>query len=131
MFGCLRARPLRPVVLALYALAMVTLGFAHKMPVTGFADDVRLELAALTLPDGSVPDLCLTGDASGQDTAHAGVCDACLLTAAPGLGAVASMDLPLPADLRLVDVSVPVDALWSRPAPAPQSRGPPPSPIHV
>lgn len=73
-------------VIAFYALAMAGMGFAHQaLPVAPSSPD----LSALVLPDGSLPDLCAEGaspsDPSGPPQgAGAGVCDACLLTAAPG-----------------------------------------------
>lgn len=80
----LRQRGLTAVVLGLYALAMLTLGFAHHGAPARAADAF---LAAYTLPDGSVPDLCLTQPGAPGDTDdHAAApCEACRLTAAPGL----------------------------------------------
>jgi hypothetical protein len=91
----LRQTGLRAVVLGLYALAMLTLGFAHQGAPARAADAF---LAAYTLPDGSVPDLCLTGTGAPDDDGHhaAAPCDACRLTAAPGLAVTApAMTAPL------------------------------------
>lgn len=88
-----RTREARLLFAALYALAAVVLGFAHRMPVSAAED-----LSAYLLPGQTVVDLCRDGDAAPSDPAHhAGraLCDACLLTAAPGLPPV-SAALPTP-----------------------------------
>lgn len=131
MLDRLRTSGLRPIVLALYALAMIGLGFAHQAPVVPLDADARAELAAFALPDGSTPDLCLTGDESGGGAAHAGVCDACLLTSAPGLGAVAAPVLPVPVDRVPATVATLVSAFVPASVPPSQSRGPPASPTAV
>lgn len=81
------------ILLALYVLAAATLGLGHRpLSAAGTA-----ELAAYALPDGTLPLICRSG---GSGTLPIGkhacaVCDACLLTAAPGLLAVADrLQLP-------------------------------------
>jgi hypothetical protein len=82
----------RKALLAFYVLAVVTLGFAH-LPLAIPQND----LAAYALPDGTLPIICGAGSGSAPGKQHAGAtCDACLLTAAPGL--------PLKVDLS-VDAS--------------------------
>ena len=77
---------LKVLVIALYALTLALLGFAHQ--TSAIAAPV-LELAAYALPDGSLPDVC-AGDGQSSDQhgipqgASKGLCDACLLTSAPG-----------------------------------------------
>jgi hypothetical protein len=75
----------RQILLALYVLAMASLGFAHRPLALGQAPD----LSAYALPDGSLPEICRTGGAGSlPGKVHAGAaCDACLMTAAPGLPA--------------------------------------------
>lgn len=79
-------RALRVVVIAFYALAVCSLGFAHQ---TASIAASSLDLSAYALPDGSLPDIC-AGEAQSSDQhgipqgASKGLCDACLLTSAPG-----------------------------------------------
>lgn len=74
----------RRTLLALYALAVATLGFAHKpASVTKL-----LDAAAYTLPDGSVAVLCVANgtNGGGNNGAHVSAyCAACLLSGAPGI----------------------------------------------
>lgn len=68
---------------ALYALAMLLLGFAH-MPVA--AQGARPDLSAFALPDGSVPDICFgSQDGTSVPQGSAPLCAACLLTGGAGL----------------------------------------------
>ena len=65
----------------LCAVALLSVGFAHKPPVL-VAAEVITELQAL--PDGTVPQLCLPGtiaDESKGLSVH-GTCDACIIAAA-------------------------------------------------
>lgn len=123
----LRIRLLSLWLAAVYVAASATAGFAHELPAargTGPA----IDLSAYVLPDGTVPVICINNPAE-TDAPQAGgqsLCDACLLTSAPGLCAS-------PAEIAAVDfasirVSQPkasadgVDYAWFRPH-AP--RGPP------
>ena len=66
----------------LCAVALFSVGFSHRMPEVRAADFVA---AAYALPDGSLPDLCLTKgskDADGQFHYRDGSCDACLISGA-------------------------------------------------
>lgn len=93
----LRSIAARKTLLALYALAVATLGFAHTPVVAA----KLLDAAAYTLPDGSVAVLCVNNGASGDggSGAHVGAfCAACLLSGAPGI---------LPPD-HLADVTPPL-----------------------
>jgi hypothetical protein len=101
-------RTFRIWVAALYALSMAMLGFAHAMPAR-LSSAAGADLAAYVLPDGSVPSLCISGENPGKQMAAGQVCDACLLTASPGLpiSSVGEPPLPLapatPARLVAVD----------------------------
>jgi hypothetical protein len=84
----------RKILLALYVLAAATLGVGHRpLAAAGAA-----ELAAYALPDGTLSLICRsTGSGILPDAKHAcAVCDACLLTAAPGLLAAADR-IPQPS----------------------------------
>ncbi len=72
-------------------VALVLLGLAHQpvaAPTTQFSPE---EIAALMLPDGSLPELCLPSD-DGKAKPHVGAsdCEACRISAA--------VLLPAPAD---------------------------------
>lgn len=62
------------------ALAVLLLGFAHQAPAVAAALSPA-ERAQFTLPDGSLPDLCLPGagndDGSGKQISHSHFCGAC------------------------------------------------------
>lgn len=75
-----RTTSIRMLVLALYALASLGMGLAHKPVQSSSTPD----LALYALPDGSLPVLCLTSDGEGGGHAYSR-CQACLLTSAPGL----------------------------------------------
>jgi hypothetical protein len=113
----LRLSPLRATVAALYAVAMLLLGVAHA-PVAGAAAKPTVDLAAFLLPDGSVPDLCVVdaGGAGDHAPLHVAVtlCDACLLTGAPGL--------PPPVSITAAPVSVGSAAVMVDRGPAPVAR---------
>jgi hypothetical protein len=88
MFGAFRTKLARIGITALYVLAMVFVGLAHRPAAHASAS---IDLAAYTLPDGTVPDLCLNGagDIPGSgNSVTPGLCDACRLSVAPGLGAI-------------------------------------------
>jgi hypothetical protein len=113
----LRHARLRAAVAALYAVAMLLVGAAHA-PVAGTAAKPAVDLAAFLLPDGSLPDLCVV-DADGPgDHAppHVAVtlCDACLLTGAPGL-------LP-PVSANAAPVTVGSATVMVEPGPVPVTR---------
>ena len=122
----LRRRTLRITATVLLALSALLLGFAHK-PLS--LDPSPYELAAYVLPDGTPPFLCHSdADAPEAGTHHgtaSALCDACLLTSSPGLGAVAAAVLPTPARLTLAAHVVADQVTIGRATPAPTSRGPP------
>lgn len=97
----------RHFLLAFYVLAAVTVGFAHRPLALASGAD----LAAYALPDGTLPVICGTGSTepgSLPAKRHAGaVCDACLLTSAPGL-------LPAESDSLTYDAAPPAAVLPTR-----------------
>lgn len=99
----------RAFVRLLCVCALLALAFAHRPIAVQAADLPVEELAAYTLPDGTVPVLCLAGTDHGDHEQHSGFgstgCEACRLSAAillpvPPLVGVAraalSADVPLP-----------------------------------
>jgi hypothetical protein len=86
------ASDMAKLVRIICAIALLCVGFAHKTPVIEPAIPL-FELASYTLPDGTVPVLCLPSqDDSGTHHSHDGGtgCEACRITA--------SIFLPAPAD---------------------------------
>lgn len=99
----------RLAVRMLCALALLLVGFAHKPPVVVAHALTPAELALYTLPDGTIPDICMTSEDGGSknDGHKSGSgCEACRLSA--------SVILPQPGDtagepiLREADRFVPV-----------------------
>lgn len=78
-------------VVTLYGLAMALMPFGHRPLNLPTGPD----LSEYALPDGTLPVLCATTPGKpGQPASRSGViCDACLLTSAPGL-VVAGLVLP-------------------------------------
>lgn len=116
----------RVAVAALYALAMLLVGFAHVPLATGA--ERGPDLSAYALPDGTLPVFCATeGTGTDQPAARHGpqMCDACLVTAAPGL-VPPHMALPAPPQAGARCAALPrratrARAVWN----VPQARGPP------
>lgn len=115
----------------LCVLSLVLVAFAHKpLDVSHQLEAYAgVDFTAYILPDGTLPDLCLTGE--GEDSHHAGNshCEACRIAS--------SVDLPLPfSGLEITDISqgakptfrqgVRISRLMLRPGASP--RGPPSSP---
>ncbi len=124
MLACMRQIRLRPIVAVLYAVAALTLGLAHKPLVA--SSDSRVELAAFALPDGSLPDIC--GSGQGNEPAHghsSATCDACLVSHAPGLVLAAPPILGAPRLIATVEPVLLVEPVIAAPTRAPNSRGPP------
>ncbi len=125
MMELLRKSRGKALVAALYAVAMLALGFAHHQRA---AVSPGAELAALVLQDGGQIPLCASGEnGSGAPTSgHAqAICDACLLTAAPGAPAAPPVVCaPARLSARLAIVAQPTSAAKAF-VHAPQSRGPP------
>lgn len=87
----------RMAVHALCMLALFAVGFAHKVPEASASPLTPSEIAAYTLPDGTLPVLCISDQAVSdhdhdQDHKHKpdSGCEACRISA--------SVMLPLPAD---------------------------------
>ncbi|MCY0094236.1 hypothetical protein [Hoeflea ulvae] len=109
------------------ALSLMLVAFAHKPLVSSSAAAAyaSVDVADYILPDGTLPDLCLTGEGTGKH-AVASACEACRI--------VSSVNLPAPVDVFLVnrrnataeplvaqDLSLASPALCSSASP----RGPP------
>ena len=125
MFETARRRSVRLLAAALLALTTIAVGFAHRIPALG---DLDTASALRTAPDGTLLDLCHQGATDGRpgpgDAAKPS-CDACRLTDAPGLVAVADL-LPRPPVGTVVDrLGHGTAALTGSLLPAPLSRGPP------
>lgn len=77
--------------------ALVFVSFAHRPAQTSNIDPA--ELAAYMLPDGSLPDLCVTTvDEDGKTSHHVTPCEFCRIASACAL--------PLPTDLSLANSPV-------------------------
>jgi hypothetical protein len=125
MFARLRLRSFGSAIVALYVLAAVMAGAAHRpLTVPSWVDPAA---AAYALPDGTTPVICAV-DEGRSDPHHAvAACDACLLASAPGLPAPGGFVLP-PSGGRSVQAPLPEAQLSDLPARhAPVSRGPPAS----
>ncbi|QCI67198.1 hypothetical protein [Phreatobacter stygius] len=130
MLNRLRHPDLRPIVAALYAVAMLWLGLAHRAPAVAAAG--HPEILRIALPDGSLTAWCLNdlGQEPGQQPGHqpgrgTGPCDACLLIAAIGLPPVPA-GLPAPANMAVTRIAAPsVLAGTIGAVDRPRSRGPP------
>src|ERR1039458_10301819 len=87
-----RHRVARLAVLVLDVLASTTVGFAHRFGTIARS----AELAQFALPDGTLPIICgqNSADDHGNSGEHAPCCDACCLTAAPGLLFLLTVGLP-------------------------------------
>lgn len=113
---------LRLVVALAYALAMLLVAEAHR-PLAVTPIERALILAAYQLPGDLHNDFCLPG--LGEQHRLDTPCDACVIAAAPGLGAVAAPTIQLPqvtvATRPPADVAAPAEPIWQRPQP----RGPP------
>ena len=80
------------VIRALCVVALLAVGFGHRTPALAASPLSLGELAALTLPDGTLPELCLPGDEhAGKGQFTTAPCDACVISA--------SVLLPTPADI--------------------------------
>jgi hypothetical protein len=94
-------------------IALVLLGLAHRPPVPAVGSMTPAEVALLTLPDGTVPELCLPGlEQDGKSKSHtmASDCEACRISAA--------VALPAPSDLVGIRMPVAVAAVLPQPAEA-------------
>ncbi|MDP2731991.1 MAG: hypothetical protein Q8O63_02600 [Hoeflea sp.] len=127
MIGTRRTISGTGLVRMLCALSLLLVAFAHKPLALDDAASVisSAELAAFVLPDGTLPDLCLTGE---DDPRHAAAthCEACRIAA--------SVDLPSPLGGYVItrwfaaaELAVLHDARPAYPAlrPGASPRGPP------
>lgn len=122
MLANLRMSKIKSVVAALYAVAMLMLGFAH-LPV-GAPAVASGQVAAAALPDGMPIAICGHPPDAPSGKHLAKHCDACCLTAA---GLIPSP--PLFVEAPELSAKLPPPPALSSPAQAaalePQSRGPP------
>lgn len=125
MLGTLRQSRASFWIVALYALAVATLGLAHK-PVVVSAP-TAVELAAYALPDGTLPDLCLTGHAGSTEQALNSHCEACALSHAPGLAFAAQVCILAAASTKIAFAIDPAGQFSPSPQRGPAPRGPPAS----
>ncbi|MFN8928364.1 MAG: hypothetical protein ACK5WM_22740 [Rhodospirillales bacterium] len=132
----LRHVRLRAAVATLYAVAMLLLGVAHAplahAPLARAAAKPSVDFAAFVLPDGSLPDLCVVADGgSGDPPPHhvaATLCDACLLTGAPGLPPPPAADLGR-LSLDTAPLAVPAERTPVARFEVPGTSRAPPSPV--
>ncbi|HUH49258.1 MAG TPA: hypothetical protein VLZ56_05310 [Mycoplana sp.] len=99
-----------PAIRLVCALALVLVGFAHKVPAAAAAAS-QIEFADYILPDGSFPVLCLSGhneDGGGSDQLL-NACEACLISSA--------ILLPVPLDSADSSAVVLLDTLTPSRAP--------------
>lgn len=121
MFGRLRHARLSALALALYALATLVVGFAHK-PVARAG--VLHDLVVVAAQSDVLLALC-DSDAPAQSHSLDRACDACSLTSAPGLPPANGCALPAPYG-RSLALGFDRDAQFAPAAVhAPLSRGPP------
>lgn len=89
----------------LCVVALVLLGLAHRPAVSPAPQLSPQEIAALTLPDGTLPELCLPSeDGKGKAHAMSSDCEACRISAAallPAPGDATGIRLPLTASVTL------------------------------
>jgi hypothetical protein len=116
-------------VTMLYTLVALAIGFLHVSSGPSPADSIAFRSAlafakSVSTAGGGELVFCVQDDGTGQ-TALPRVCDACLLTAAPGLASGPDDGLALPdkAGAVLESAGSPANAPASRPRPT--SRGPP------
>lgn len=103
-----RRRNWQALLRLLSTFALCAMAFAHT-PIEGRASGIPLsEMAAYTLPDGSVPVLCQASAGNDEHRRHPGVgpngCDVCRLSAAvllPDAPLVDTVRATLPVRLHL------------------------------
>ncbi|MGL3608820.1 hypothetical protein ACSV9I_20065 [Rhizobium sp. G187] len=97
----------------LCVVALVLLGLAHRPAGTVETSFSPAEIAALTLPDGTVPELCLPGtDADGKVKPHVAKsdCEACRISA--------TALLPEPSDTVGIRLAAAGEIILPKPAEA-------------
>lgn len=105
---------LSPLIRLVCALALVFVGFAHKVPSLAAAPSPT-ELSAYVLPDGTLPVICFSGHDEGggnNGQVYGTGCEACLISAAAML--------PVPLDTDRNPSVIPLETLT--PPSAPSSR---------
>jgi len=125
MMDCVGPKQLRLTIAALFALAMIWLGFAHRPVVFNPSSLPAISVDAFALPDGSLPDLCLP-DADGPGKpGHFATCEACLVSG--GHGAIAiSAAMARPATIVLATLAISsLPSLKAATRQRAKSRGPP------
>ena len=123
MLAILRISKFKPVVAALYAVAMLMLGFAH-MPVRAPAGGSGQAVAA-ALPDGTPIAICGQAPDTSSGKHMAKHCDACCLTAASGLIPSPPHFLEAPGLSTKLPPPPALSSAAKTAALEPQSRGPP------
>lgn len=126
MIDAFRRRWTRFAAAVCLTVATIVVGFAHR-PLPGFPDGAALvEAGGVAFGGICVAPVAGSEDAAGGPAKHRIlVCPACLLFAAPGLGAVADVALPPPVSLVLARVWIAEVPVRSRPRPRASARGPP------
>jgi hypothetical protein len=115
-------------VAALYAWAVAASGLAHQpIPISVTASILQsIDAAAYALPDGTIPTLCAHDDGAPASPAHvAQRCDACALSAAPGLAPAAQVSFCVPVARTIAFLDRDDDQFSPAARHAPTSRGPP------
>lgn len=80
------------VIRALCVVALLAVGFGHRTPAFAVSLLSAEDVAAMTLPDGTLPELCLPVDGeAGKGQFTVVPCDACVISA--------SVLLPTPSDI--------------------------------
>jgi hypothetical protein len=122
MTSWLRSGRLRLLLVALYALAALSLGVMPAMAGPATTSD----LSAFTLPGQASPILCLTGDPAAPGTADThDLCAACVLIGAAGTGILPAIDVVTARDARTMTFHLSVRHLTVTADIWPVSRGPP------
>jgi len=96
------------MVRMLCALSLLLVAFAHKPLISSAAASAYtgVDVAEFILPDGTLPDLCLSDEEDGHHSAS-NHCEACRI--------LASADLPAPVDVFIVNLLHPAAGLkWPR-----------------
>jgi hypothetical protein len=125
-------RWLRAFLAGLYVIVAAAVGYAHHAPAA--AQELSSTLELFRLPDGSLPDFCLSTHGK-QDGTHDRAdnfpsCDACRLTHQPGLGAIVPAEFILPELNTIWAFPHRFDRVATAPFARPNARGPPAFPIY-